>query len=247
VTQWLHCAGDGPVTTVIVPGLGSTSSDWTTVFPALSRLTRTCTYDRPGLGRSPARDDGRDVVDAGLHARELAAALEAAGERGPYLVAGHSYGGLVARAFVAQHRPEVAAVMLAESVTPGDPTLGDYWNEDSVSVDLAASSRATQGGPPLGATPLLVMTASRADADRLDGPSYGQGAEVTAIWLRGQRRNLTLSSDSMQVVARSGHVLQKDAPETVAEGVRELLAAVESGRPLACTKVWAQWDAACRP
>jgi pimeloyl-ACP methyl ester carboxylesterase len=246
VRQWLHCAGNGPVTVVVVPGLQSTASDWSEVRPAFEKLTRTCVYDRPGLGLSPARTDGRRVLDAGRYAQELGALLAAAGEPGPYLVIGHSFGGLVARAFVRTHLADVAAVFLAESVTPGDPYLGSTWREAGLHIDMAASSRATGGGPRMGSVPLLVMTASRADADHLHGPSYGQAAAVTAQWLAGQRDDLRLSSDAIQVVAMSGHVLQQDAPAPVVEAVRELLVATTTGARLRCSAVWKTWGASCR-
>jgi len=246
VTQWVQCAGTGPVTTLIIAGLGSSTRDWLPVLPQLQRITRTCVYDRPGLGHSPPRNDGRDPIDAGRHARELAAALNAIGEHGPYLVLGHSYGGLVARAFVAQHPPDIAGVLLAESVTPYDPTLGEVWVEATSVIDLAASSRATHGGPPLRDLPLIVLTASRPEANRLDGPDYGQPADVTDEWLRGQRANLTLSSDSIQVTAHSGHELQKDAPDAVVEAVRQLVSAIETTKPLACTPVWKELQTTCR-
>jgi len=246
VTQWLQCFGTGDVTAVIVPGLGSSTSDWLTVLPQLQQITRTCIYDRPGLGHSPQRADGRDPLDAGRHATELAAALNTAGEHGPYLIIGHSYGGLIARAFIAQQSRAIAGVFLAESVTPNDPTLGDMWNEATSLIDLEASSRATQGGPPLGSRPLLVMSASRPEANRLNGPASGQSTDVTDEWNRGQRANLQLSSDSIAVTAHSGHVLQKDSPEAVVEGVRELIRAIDTGKPLTCTPVWKQWQATCR-
>ena len=245
VSQYLHCGGSGPVTVVVVAGLHADSSSWSAVRPDLERLTRTCVYDRPGLGRSPARTDGRITVDARLYANELAALLSAAGEKGPFIVVGHSFGGLVARAFVREHLTSVKAVFLAESVTPHDPTLGDVWHEAGLDVDMTASSDATGNGPHLGSLPLLVMTASRPDADHLTGPTYGQGDDVTAEWLRGQAANLNLSTDAIQVVAHSGHVLQQDSPAAVVEGVRELLTAVKTGAPLTCAPVWATLNATC--
>ena len=231
---------------VVVAGLHADSSSWSAVRPNLEHLTHTCVYDRPGLGRSPARTDGRGTVDAGLYAQELTALLAAAGEKGPFIVVGHSFGGLVARAFIRTNLARVKGVFLAESVTPHDPTLGAIWQEADLDVDMAASSDATGNGPHLGNHPLVVMTASRADADHLDGPSYGQSDAVTAEWLRGQAANLELSTDAIQVVAHSGHVLQQDAPAAVVEALRELLNAVKTGQPLTCSPVWGTLDATCR-
>jgi pimeloyl-ACP methyl ester carboxylesterase len=231
---------------VVIPGLGASAASWAGVRPSLERITRTCVYDRPGLGHSPARPDASLTVDAGLHARELAALLSAAGERGPFVVVGHSYGGLIARAFVRSYRSHVRALLLAESVTPGDPTLGPYWQEAGHRVDMARSSAATGGGPRLGSLPLLVMSASNPEGDHLHGPTYGQPDWMVALWRKEQGADRSLSSDAIQVTARSGHVLQQDDPAAVVAAVRTLVTAVESGRHLACGKTWAAVHATCR-
>lgn len=247
VRQWISCAGKGSLTVVVVAGLGAWSSSWAGVLPSLRAQVRTCVYDRPGLGRSPQRPGPASrVVDAGLHAAELWALLRAAGERGPYVVLGHSYGGLVARAFVRAHRSSVAGVLLAEGVPPEDPTLGRYWHEAGHAVDMPASSAATGGGPRLGSKPLLVMSASAPDRDHLDGPTYGQPAYVTTLWVREQAASTGLSSDAVQVVAHSGHVLQQDDPAAVVAGVRVLLAAVRTHARLTCSYPWTSVRATCR-
>ncbi len=246
VRQWLHCAGPGPFTLVIIPGLGSTATAWSGVLPGLERLVRTCIYDRPGLGASPPRPNRGAVVDAGLLQQELWSLLQTAGQRGPYLVLGHSFGGLIARAFVAAHRSSVRGVLLAESVTPYDPSTGPFWTEAGHRVDLTASSVATEGGPKLGHLPLLVISASRPDENHLGGPTYQQPAWMTTLWIREQYEDLGLSSDSIQVVAHSGHVLQQDDPDAVVEGVRELVGSVRSGRPLTCAHHWSAQGATCR-
>jgi len=245
VRQWLHCSGRGPLTLVIVPGLSAAATSWSPVLPALQQLLRTCIYDRPGIGLSPPRPDLDQVLDAGGLAGELWALLQAAGQRGPYLVLGHSFGGLVARAFVAQHRSSVRGVLLAESVTPFDPTTGRFWIEAGHEIDMTASSVATDGGPRLGSTPLLVLSASRPDEDHLGGPTYGQPAWMTALWIRQQAADPLLSSSSIQVIARSGHVLQQDDPAAVIESVRELAVAVANGRRLSCGGPWTQVAAQC--
>jgi pimeloyl-ACP methyl ester carboxylesterase len=233
------------LTLVIVPGLGASSSAWSGVLGRLQALVRTCVYDRPGLGRSPARPSRTQVVDAGLLARELWSLLQEAGQRGPYVVLGHSFGGLVARAFVAAHRSSVKGVLLAESVTPFDRASGRYWTEAGHRVDLLLSSQATDSGPHLGAVPLLVLSASRPDEDHLGGPTYGQPAWMTDLWVQQQANDRSLSSDAIQVVAPSGHVLQQDDPPAVVEAVRELVTAVRTGEPLRCNGPWTTMGARC--
>ncbi|MEI7631614.1 MAG: alpha/beta hydrolase [Actinomycetes bacterium] len=66
--QWIDREGSGSPTLVISSGLGADSSMWSRVLPKLRTMTRTCIYDRPGLGKSPKRN-GAKGTDAGEHAK----------------------------------------------------------------------------------------------------------------------------------------------------------------------------------
>jgi pimeloyl-ACP methyl ester carboxylesterase len=221
-------------------------SDWSKVKPDFAKVTRTCFYDRPGLGRSPARGNHNQVLDAGLYAKELKALLVAAHEPGPYVVVGHSFGGLIARAFAHKYLSSVSAMLLAESVDPADKTLGKYWVEAGHRIDMRLSQSASGGGPALGARPLVVLSASRPDEDHLGGPTYGQPAWMTKQWIAQQRADTRLSANSIQVIAKSGHVLQQDNPAATFAALRELVGAVTHHRHLACTYVWSKVSATCR-
>jgi pimeloyl-ACP methyl ester carboxylesterase len=88
---------------------------WVWVQPAVAATTRVCAYDRAGWGWS---DDGPAPRDAAQHARELRTLLERAGVPGPYVLVGHSLGGLYARSY-ADHYPEgVAGMVLVDASHP---------------------------------------------------------------------------------------------------------------------------------
>jgi pimeloyl-ACP methyl ester carboxylesterase len=225
VRQWIECAGTGPVTVVVIPGLGATHTMWSRVLPAFARTTRTCVYDRPGLGPSPARSP-HATVDAGRHADELMALLTANRVAGPLVVVGHSYGGLVARAFVAQYRSRVAALMLVEGVAPYD-RLSPYWGEGGDGIDTGRSSAAA-GQLRLGSIPLVVEAAQDPDRNNWGGPSYGSTASDLADWRAHQRAAAALSTSSTYlVVSRSAHVIEQDRPDAVIAGLRLLVRTVE--------------------
>jgi pimeloyl-ACP methyl ester carboxylesterase len=229
----------------VVTGLGSTAHDWTKVQKPFSATTRTCFYDRPGLGNSPARANTGQVLNASIYAKELWALLGAAHEPGPYIVVGHSYGGLVARTFIHQHLSAIAGVLLAESVDPGDKTTGKYWTEARHRIDLPASQKATAGGPKLRSRPLIVLSASRPDENHLGGPTYGQPAWMTKQWIAQQRGDKRLSTDSIQVIATSGHVLQQDNPAATVKALAALVHAVASRQHLSCSSAWSAVKAKC--
>jgi pimeloyl-ACP methyl ester carboxylesterase len=104
----------GP-TVILEAGMAGMSSQWSWIQPEVARFARVVAYDRPGLGWSEA--DGQPY-DARRGADQLHAALQMAGIGGPYLVVGHSSGGLLARIFAGRYPDEVAGVVLVDASHP---------------------------------------------------------------------------------------------------------------------------------
>src|SRR5688572_27011840 len=102
-------------TVILDAGMVSFSSNWAWVQPELAKVTRVVAYDRAGLGWS---DPGPKPRDAGQSARELHVALQRMGITGPFVLAGHSYGGLAVRAFAALYPDEVAGMVLVDGSHP---------------------------------------------------------------------------------------------------------------------------------
>jgi pimeloyl-ACP methyl ester carboxylesterase len=111
----LRCAGDGSPTVVFDAALGGSSLSWSLVHPAVARMTRACTYDRAGFGWSEA---GPLPRTAGRIADELYHLLRRAAVPRPYVLVGHSYGGLVMRLMAARHSEDVAGLVLIEPAIP---------------------------------------------------------------------------------------------------------------------------------
>ena len=111
----LYCAGTGQPAVVFDAALGASSISWSLVQPAVAQTTRACTYDRAGFGWS---DAGPMPRTAGRIADELYELLQVAGVPPPYVVVGHSYGGLVARLFAARHQSETKGLVLIEPAIP---------------------------------------------------------------------------------------------------------------------------------
>ena len=115
----LHCAGEGSPTVVFDAALGASSLSWSLVHPAIARVTRACVYDRAGLAWS---DGGPMPRTAGRIADELYQLLRNANVPGPYVLVGHSYGGLVTRLFASRHAGDVAGLVLIEPAIPEEWT-----------------------------------------------------------------------------------------------------------------------------
>ena len=111
----LNCTGSGSPTVVIEAGLGDWSTSWGFVQPEVAKTTRVCTYDRAGMGWSEA---GPLPRDAAQFAKELHTLLQNANVPGPYVMVGHSLGGLGVRVFVHDYSSEVSGVVLIESMNP---------------------------------------------------------------------------------------------------------------------------------
>jgi pimeloyl-ACP methyl ester carboxylesterase len=105
-------------TVILEAGIASFSSNWAWVQAELATSTRVVAYDRAGLGWSDPVSKPQDAQES---ARDLHAALQKAGIPGPYVVAGHSYGGLVVRAFADLYPQEVIGMVLVDASHP------DQW------------------------------------------------------------------------------------------------------------------------
>jgi pimeloyl-ACP methyl ester carboxylesterase len=113
----LNCAGEGRPTVVLDAALGGSSVSWALVQPEVAKFARVCSYDRAGFGWSEA---GPMPRTAGRIADELRTLLDRAGERPPFVLVGHSFGGLVARIFAARYPELVAGMVLVDPAHPED-------------------------------------------------------------------------------------------------------------------------------
>jgi pimeloyl-ACP methyl ester carboxylesterase len=113
----IHCTGaaDAAPTVILDAGSGMASPAWGLVQPAVAAATRVCAYDRAGNGWSEAGPDPRDGRQI---ASELRALLDRAAIGGPYVLVGHSLGGLYMRAFADAYPNDVAGLALVDSSHP---------------------------------------------------------------------------------------------------------------------------------
>ena len=121
----LNCIGTGGPTVVLLNGLGETSPLWARVAPAVAATSRVCAYDRAGQGWS---DDSSNPADATNAAKDLHALLTAAGETGPFVLAGHSSGGVHALTYTHLYPNDVAGVVLLDSASPHQVELVKPFN-----------------------------------------------------------------------------------------------------------------------
>jgi pimeloyl-ACP methyl ester carboxylesterase len=113
----VHGTGTGTPAIVLEAALGASAVSWSLVQPELAKLTRVCSYDRAGFGWS---DDSIQPRTAGRIADELRALLDRAGIEPPFVLVGHSFGGLVIRVFAKRYRGDVAGLVFVDPAHPED-------------------------------------------------------------------------------------------------------------------------------
>ncbi len=107
--------GEGSPTVILEAGLTSMSAQWAWVQPHVAKFTRVIAYDRAGLGWSDGCEDARD---ARVTTARLRTMLKNAGVDGPFILVGHSLGGLFARMFAHCYPEDVVGLVLLDSVHP---------------------------------------------------------------------------------------------------------------------------------
>ena len=111
----LDCHGRGGPTVVLFNGMSEISSSWGRISQPVSDATRVCAYDRAGQAWSDDAPSPQDGVQA---AADLHTVLAEAGEQGPFVLAGHSIGGLYAMTFAKTYPDQVVGVVLLDSTSP---------------------------------------------------------------------------------------------------------------------------------
>jgi pimeloyl-ACP methyl ester carboxylesterase len=240
-----ECAGAGSPTVILEAGYTASgiSSYGPVILPALARRTRVCTYDRAGDGLSDARPASVRPLTGATQARELHTLLQVVHARPPYVLVGHSYGGMITREFAARYRHQVAGMVLLDASSEPEVAVYDRlhagpWIDGTVQpasnqrIDIHATVRQLERAPSLGRMPLIVITAGILQDRWLK--------TVPQLEARAQTRLALLSTDSIHVVDRGiGHLIPSLDPRIVIAATQAVLVAAASGRPLApCPQVF---------
>jgi pimeloyl-ACP methyl ester carboxylesterase len=131
---YLDCTGRGAPTVLLESGLGGPSIMWGRVQPKLAESVRVCSYDRDGIGRSEESGQPRA---AQRFAKDLHSVLSSAGEAGPYVLVGHSLGGMLALNFARLYPNDVAGMVLIEPTHPAQFAEGaEQWHDHQQALPI---------------------------------------------------------------------------------------------------------------
>src|SRR5215210_773754 len=137
----INCVGQGSPTVILDAGSGLFSAQWVRVQREVSDTTRVCAYDRAGMGWSEMGPDPRDAQQI---TSELHTLLGKAGIEGPYVLVGHSYGGMYMQTYAARYPEEVAGVALVDSSTDPDQFSHQPEAQDSYEPQKQQSAVGSQ-------------------------------------------------------------------------------------------------------
>jgi pimeloyl-ACP methyl ester carboxylesterase len=255
---YLECRGTGSPTVVLISGTRGAHDDWTdlidpknpnsapkpgdpAVFPQVSKFTRVCAYDRPGTTLNDDTQSKSTPVQQPTTAQQgvgdLHAVLIASREPGPYVLVGHSWGGLIARLFASTYPDEVAGLVLVDpaseflktSLTPEQWTTYIKATKKLIeskgleAPDHARTLDLLSGTPVVQAIPIVVLTSDK----RFD---FGAGGpETWGAWRSAHNRLAKLLNAKHVSDTNSGHAIQMEQPRLVVDAIREVVEAVRSG------------------
>ena len=256
---FVHCVGSGSPAVVLESGASTSGVQWRDVQPEVGRSTRVCSYDRAGSGRS--------VAPPGVRAaREEIADLRRwlARERidPPYVVVGHSYGGVLARAFAYLRPRETAGLVLVDTMgRDGRRRQLAVWPRSQApeirrllatrvidGVDLGVGEAIASRVTTLGDMPLAVIDAGR---QSFAGAPARVRRALGPLWARMHVELAGLSDNSVHVTAlRSEHDVasaRDGQPAVVVRAVFAVVRAARDGTRLpACARIFSGADVRCR-
>lgn len=230
---YLSYAGKGLPTVILEGGLGSASKTWASVQPAIAQFTRVCSYDRAGLGQSdpaPTPRTCQDMVD------DLHTLLTRAHITPPYILVGHSMGGLNVRLYASQHVNEVVGMILVDSshedkhihfekvmsedLIIRNRTYLENPSRNSEHLDVLASMAQIRGSKREFDFPLMILARGLPDEPSPVWPS----ADLQRIEVDLQRELQKNSPKSSFMIAeKSGHFIQNDEPGLIVDSIRQIV------------------------
>jgi pimeloyl-ACP methyl ester carboxylesterase len=145
----LYCTGQGSPTVIFENGLGGIFADWALVQPGVAQFTRACSYDRAYEGYS---DAGPIPITMHQQAFELHLLLQNAKLPPPYILVGHSYGGMLARLFAMTYPHDVAGLVLVDSLHEDTP-MGSTMFRSRATGKPVPPPQTMQSSPPVPLTP----------------------------------------------------------------------------------------------
>jgi pimeloyl-ACP methyl ester carboxylesterase len=245
---YLDCKGTGNPTVILESGLEGDVVTWKTIHPEVAKFTRVCRYDRAGLAHS---DYGPTPRDAELIAQDLHVLLAKASIAPPYILVGHSFGGLLIRRYAFDYPNDVAGMIFVDSlqedwwdesliilppVSPNDSArlasfrlyLTDGWRDPSnnfEAMDIPKVVEQVRETDSFGDMPIAVLTAGKFTVLNPGLPSDLETA-LANLFVEEQSRLAALSTHGTQtIIPDTGHNMPRENPQAIIDAIRIMVTA----------------------
>jgi pimeloyl-ACP methyl ester carboxylesterase len=207
----LLCMGRGSPTVLLEAGMGDFSAAWMPVQRRMATNTRVCSYDRAGLGDSD--QPTQKPVTSNAYVRDLHALLATAKIVPPYVLVGHSMGGILVRLYAKAHPAEVLGMVLVDSShepLPGRGFIGGFVAAGNERLDFLNVMRAATDQHWTADIPLTVLARRQSDDEFPPQATAARKAEIQRM-NEDEQRDLASRSPRGKIVwvQDSGHYIQR--------------------------------------
>lgn len=220
---YVRCTGKGSPTVFMEGGDGDTSDSYSFAETMIADVTRTCVYDRSGLGRSDPPPGPRGLKEL---VGDVEALLKTAPIPGPYVLVGTSGGGYITAGYAVKHPDEVAGMVFVEVPSPfKDPPAPivdetDPANPENVEKRdyLQVEKDAWAARKRIGNIPIKVIS-NRYSEDEVAAAEFPSEKRGMRSNVQEQKGWLVLSPRAEQVVVTTGHAVEESDPQLVIDAI----------------------------
>ena len=224
---YARCTGTGSPTVILEGGDGDTSDSYAFAEATVAKATRTCVYDRAGLGRSSAAAGPRQLGDL---VGDLEALVRVAEIPGPYVLVGTSGGGYVTAGYAYEHPRDVAGLVFIDTGAPFANPPEEIVEETDPANPLNVEERdylqverdAWAARKRIGDIPVKIVTVKYSAESIAESPFPAEQALMRRNVER-QKGWLMLSPRAEQIVARTGHAVEEDDPQLVIDVILDVV------------------------
>jgi len=194
----VYCEGDGPSTVVLEAGLNEFSIFWSQVQSRLSKYSKACAYDRAGLGWS---ESSKDPATLQNEVTDLNNVIAAVSPHKPLVLVGHSYGGVLVRAYAQKYPVNIRAMILLD---PTSELAADRIN--GYRELLARTSGEFKTLESLSSAGLMALEPTKIPANGLTGNELKQYRAVLGFgeFFRGAARETAEMYNNLQTMKQIG-------------------------------------------
>ncbi|TLS36173.1 alpha/beta fold hydrolase [Pseudalkalibacillus caeni] len=212
------------ITIVFESGYGWDLNNWNSIREDVSKFGNMFLYDRDGIGKSEKSNKPKHSIQIIKNLRIL---LKKAEIKPPYLLVGHSFGGVNVRLYASKYPEEVAGIILLDSVHEDqnkkmvpfftEKVRKEYLGQFAVEATLNEFEESLEQvrGVTLGSIPLLVITG---------GTQSHHTTQSMALWMNFQTELARLSSKGNHLIIKeAGHAIHIDEPKIVINVIKEMI------------------------